>query len=96
MARMLNVVAVPGCKAPELDSIASSCASNVRGVGYNGVAQYRRCFVLLYVEGRSYDEIAKIVRLRVGTVKSHLHRATEHLRRMLEPEKETLRDGKRR
>ena len=47
--------------------------------------EYRRCFTLRYMERRSCREIAKILRLPLGTVKSHLHRATQQLRRMLEP-----------
>ena len=47
--------------------------------------EYRRCFVLRHMERRSLHEIAKILRLLLGTVKSHLHRATQQLRRMLSP-----------
>ena len=47
--------------------------------------EYRRCFVLVYVEQRSYDEIADVLDLPLGTVKSRLNRARAELRRMLEP-----------
>ena len=47
--------------------------------------QYRRCFMLRYVEQRSYDEIADLLDLPLGTVKSRLNRAKQELRRMLEP-----------
>ena len=33
----------------------------------------------------SHDEIAEIVHLPPGTVKSHVHRAKQELRRMLRP-----------
>ena len=44
--------------------------------------EYRRCFVLHYVEERSYDEIADIMNVPRGT---YLHRARAELRRMLRP-----------
>jgi len=47
--------------------------------------QHRRCLVLFYVEGRPYDEIARIMNVSVGTVGTYLHRAREQLKRMLQP-----------
>ena len=44
--------------------------------------EYRRCFVLHYIEERSYDEIADIMNLPVGT---YLSRARAELKRMLQP-----------
>ena len=46
---------------------------------------YRRCFVLRYVEERSYAEIARIMNLPVSTVGTNLQRAREELKGMLEP-----------
>jgi RNA polymerase sigma-70 factor (ECF subfamily) len=45
---------------------------------------YRRCFVLYYVEELTYDEIADMLDLPLGTVKSRLNRARQELKRMLE------------
>lgn len=36
---------------------------------------YRRVLVLYYLEERSYEEVAEMLDLPMGTVKSHLHRA---------------------
>jgi RNA polymerase sigma-70 factor (ECF subfamily) len=47
--------------------------------------EYRRCFILRYIERRSAREVAKMLGLPLGTVKSHLHRATEELRQTLRP-----------
>jgi RNA polymerase sigma factor (sigma-70 family) len=47
--------------------------------------KYRRCFLLHYVEERSYDEIAEMLDLPLGTVKSRLSRAKRELKRMLQP-----------
>ena len=47
--------------------------------------EYRRCVKLRYVEGRSYDDIAEILHLPVGTVGTYLHRARKELKRILGP-----------
>jgi len=44
----------------------------------------RLCMVLAYAEGMSHAEIAKATRLPLGTVKSHVARATARLRGWLE------------
>jgi len=44
----------------------------------------RLCMVLAYAEGMSHAEIAKATRLPLGTVKSHVARATAKLRGWLE------------
>jgi len=43
----------------------------------------RAAFVLCYLDDYSLDETAQIMRCRVGTVKAHLFRATERLRKFL-------------
>ena len=43
----------------------------------------RLCVVLSYHEGMSHGEIAQLVKLPLGTVKSHIRRATGHLREIL-------------
>lgn len=42
--------------------------------------EYRTAVVLRHVEGRPYDEIAEIMQLPLGTVKTYLHRARAELR----------------
>jgi RNA polymerase sigma-70 factor (ECF subfamily) len=44
---------------------------------------FRQCIVLRHLEHRSHEEIARIMRLPVGTVKSHLSRARKQLRKMV-------------
>jgi RNA polymerase sigma-70 factor (ECF subfamily) len=44
---------------------------------------FRAAVVLRHVEGRTYDEMARILDAPVGTVKSHTHRGTALLRTML-------------
>jgi len=46
--------------------------------------EYRSCIILRHVEGRPYDEIAVILDLPLGTVKTYIHRARAELRESLE------------
>ncbi|HEU5171530.1 MAG TPA: sigma-70 family RNA polymerase sigma factor [Gemmatimonadales bacterium] len=45
--------------------------------------EYRACILLRHVEGRAYEEIAEILSLPLGTVKTYIHRARNELRRQL-------------
>jgi RNA polymerase sigma-70 factor (ECF subfamily) len=47
--------------------------------------EYREAVVLRDLEGRSYDEIAEILDIPAGTVRSRIHRGREALRQLLEP-----------
>ena len=49
-------------------------------------ANHREVIVLHYYDGLSVDEIAGIVRVGAGTVKSRLYYARESLRRLLPPD----------
>jgi len=40
---------------------------------------YRQVVMLFYMEDRSYEEVARMLDLPVGTVKTHLHRARQQL-----------------
>lgn len=48
--------------------------------------EFRGAVVLFDVEGKTYDEVAAIEGVAVGTVKSRLSRGRAHLRRILEAE----------
>jgi RNA polymerase sigma-70 factor (ECF subfamily) len=51
--------------------------------------EFRSALVLFDIEGHSYDEVAAIEEVPVGTIKSRLSRGRAHLRRLLgEPEEE--------
>jgi RNA polymerase sigma-70 factor (ECF subfamily) len=45
--------------------------------------EYRSCILLRHVEGRAYEEIAEIMDLPLGTVKTYIHRARNELRQSL-------------
>src|SRR5215467_5806430 len=46
--------------------------------------EYRACILLRHVEGHSYEEIAQMLDLPLGTVKTYIHRARNELRVYLE------------
>jgi RNA polymerase sigma-70 factor (ECF subfamily) len=46
--------------------------------------EYRNCIILRHIEGRPYEEIAEILDLPLGTVKTYIHRARNELRILLE------------
>ena len=46
-------------------------------------AEYRTAIVLRHVEGRPYEEIAEIMEIPLGTVKTYIHRARAELRDLL-------------
>jgi RNA polymerase sigma-70 factor (ECF subfamily) len=45
--------------------------------------EYRTALVLFDIEGMSYEEVARVERVPLGTIKSRLSRAREHLRGLL-------------
>ncbi len=45
--------------------------------------EYRSCILLRHVEGRTYEEIAEMLNLPLGTVKTYIHRARNELRILL-------------
>lgn len=59
-------------EALDLDAALSSLSPPVRS-----------CLVLCYHEGMSHGEISQALQLPVGTVKSHIKRGAERLRRLL-------------
>jgi RNA polymerase sigma-70 factor (ECF subfamily) len=45
--------------------------------------EYRSCIMLRHVEGMAYEEIAQLLDLPLGTVKTYIHRARHELRDIL-------------
>ena len=55
----------------------------VREAVDNLPSAYKQVVTLYYWDGFSYEEIAKIIDRPVGTIRTWLHRAKEHLRKEL-------------
>ena len=49
-------------------------------------AHYRLIVAAHYLDGLRYEDLADALKLPLGTVKTHLHRAKQRLRRLLETE----------
>ncbi len=64
---------------------ARELGSNIEAAIARLRPEYRTCILLRHVEGRAYDEIAAILGLPLGTVKTYIHRARAELRELLEP-----------
>lgn len=76
---------VPGpTDTPAAERHRRDAAAAVRRALKRLKPKYRRCVTLRYVHNRSYEEIARLMGVSVGTVGTYLHRAREDLRRMLE------------
>lgn len=67
---------------------ARELGSHIEGAIGRLRPEYRACILLRHVEGRSYEEIASVLGLPLGTVKTYIHRARAELRDYLEPLRE--------
>jgi RNA polymerase sigma-70 factor (ECF subfamily) len=76
---------------PEAQAVASERSKALARVLEELPFEQRNCIVLFDVEGYDYAEIAAIMRVEVGTVKSRIHRGRLALRRALAPNRELFR-----
>jgi RNA polymerase sigma-70 factor (ECF subfamily) len=83
-ARATSIAVVSGDESPleELESKELGTAIE-RAIGKLR-PEYRACIMLRHVEDKSYEEIAEIVKLPLGTVKTYIHRARHELRTALD------------
>jgi RNA polymerase sigma-70 factor, ECF subfamily len=72
--------AAPG---PEHQAIALDEAARLRAAIDALPEKYRTVITLFHLQGKQYEEIATVLGLPMGTVKTHLFRAKEQLRRLL-------------
>jgi RNA polymerase sigma-70 factor (ECF subfamily) len=76
---------------PETKALAAE-RSRILARALDGLPfEQRNCIILFDVEGYDYAEIAAIMRVEVGTVKSRIHRGRLTLRRALSPDRELFR-----
>jgi RNA polymerase sigma-70 factor (ECF subfamily) len=78
-------LADPG-RGPEELAVAADEGRRVMGGLSRLPAVFREAVVLRDLEGLSYEEIAEVLGVRVGTVRSRIARGREHLRLLLERE----------
>lgn len=96
----INAEAIDGMKPLEVEDLAASPLEQletheVQAVVRSGLEQvpeiFRSAVILRDLEGLSYEEVAEVLEVSVGTVKSRILRGRRVLRDVLEP---LLRDGK--
>lgn len=68
---------------PESEAIANDEAKRLRTAIASLPEKYRTVITLYHLQGRQYEEIAQVLGVPMGTVKTHLFRAKEQLRRIL-------------
>jgi RNA polymerase sigma-70 factor (ECF subfamily) len=71
---------------PESQAIANDEALRLRAAIARLPEKYRTVITLYHLQGRQYEEIAQVLGMPMGTVKTHLFRAKEQLRRILNEE----------
>jgi RNA polymerase sigma-70 factor (ECF subfamily) len=69
---------------PELLAEQSDEASRLRAAIDALPEKYRTVITLFHLQGQAYEEIATVLGLPMGTVKTHLFRAKEQLRKALD------------
>ncbi len=68
---------------PESEAIANDEAKRLRAAIASLPEKYRTVITLYHLQGQQYEEIAQVLGVPMGTVKTHLFRAKEQLRRIL-------------
>ena len=71
---------------PETQAIATDEAQRLRQAIAALPEKYRTVITLYHLQGRQYEEIAQVLGVPMGTVKTHLFRAKEQLRKILNQE----------
>ncbi len=71
-------------ESPEQEFIALELGSEIEQAITKLRPEYRTAVILRHVENRPYEEIAEIMDVPIGTVKTFLHRARAELRAQLE------------
>jgi len=72
--------AAPG---PAEQAVASDQARRLSAAIDMLPEKYRTVITLYHLQGKQYEEIATVLEVPMGTVKTHLFRAKEHLRKLL-------------
>jgi RNA polymerase sigma-70 factor, ECF subfamily len=73
-----------GDQTPEQYALNRELGAEIEGALGELRADYRTAIVLCHVEGRPYEEIAEIMDVPLGTVKTYIHRGRKELMQRLE------------
>jgi RNA polymerase sigma-70 factor, ECF subfamily len=73
-----------GDENPEQYTLNRELGTEIDGALGTLRAEYRTAIVLCHVEGRPYEEIAEIMDVPLGTVKTYIHRGRKELMQRLE------------
>jgi RNA polymerase sigma-70 factor, ECF subfamily len=83
-AQATSFTAIATAEDPEQYTRSQQLGSEIEAAIERLRPEYRAAIVLWHIEGRPYDEIAEIMDLPLGTVKTYIHRGRKELREMLE------------
>ncbi len=83
-AEASSLTAVSHDETPEDYTASKELGSEIEMALAELRPKYREALVLWHLEGRPYDEIAEIMDLPLGTVKTYIHRGRNELREKLE------------
>ena len=75
--------------AAEPTDISAGAEMDVQSLLAELPENYRQVLVLFYLEQKSYEEVAAMLAVPMGTVKTHLHRAKKELMRLTAQRKES-------
>lgn len=70
--------------SPEQGALGSELGRALEGALEGLRPEYREVMVLRFLEGLAYEEIAEVMALPLGTVKTHIHRARKEMAVTLE------------
>jgi RNA polymerase sigma-70 factor (ECF subfamily) len=79
-ARATSIAVVSGSESPLEELESRELGTAIERAIAKLRPEYRACIMLRHVEDKSYEEIAEIVKLPLGTVKTYIHRARHELR----------------
>ncbi|MFN2449271.1 MAG: RNA polymerase sigma factor [Candidatus Baltobacteraceae bacterium] len=68
---------------PEREAVAKDEAGRLHAAIGALPEKYRTVITLYHLQGRQYEEIAQVLQMPIGTVKTHLFRAKDQLRKLL-------------
>jgi len=83
-ARATSIALASGTESPLAELESKELGASIERAISQLRPEYRACIMLRHVEDRSYEEIAEIVKLPLGTVKTYIHRARHELRAALD------------